>query len=527
MRRLSPLLGACILTSASVCFGLTPNAPSRGLRAGANHHLGDSGLQHAPHSETERMHAHLNYVRTLLGGRAAARPELAAKREELLGFLDEYIAKATTPQNLHLPWRTPVFIDDDGTVCAVGYLLMRSGYVALAQTVAKEHRYELLEDIAAVMPDVAAWVADSGFALEELASIQPGYTSAMENNWVVPDWSSMKDNEAQNDVSGLLVGNLMQGAWTRTNAANKVVGGGSLANGAGPWTSHYEDGKTLAEGSFANNLPQGAWRLYHPSGNLAGQGSFDKGLRSGDWSFFYDEKARVPIAEGGFTAGEVTGHWRHYDDNGALLATSDSVTPVAWRASFGGHLLDVRPGADGVHHWIHQGNIAGDYYRLDLFHDGSEPVYVRASRDGATYDSDGNKLEKVDGKWMATSCDWSRARLASARSGDVVTLDGYFYKDGWQDRPCDGAPTPIGASRSRHIDAMLASERVVRAQSADFVRRLALGESTVEDAAESGLARRDLAKVLASSMTWYIEFPHVDGLFLELAKTLPGYGTTR
>lgn len=92
---------------------------------------------------------------------------------------------------------------------------------------------------------------------------------------------------------------------------------------------------------------------------------------------------------------------------------------------------------------------------------------------------------------------------------------------------CDGAPTPIGASRSRHIDAMLASERVVRAQSADFVRRLALGESTVEDAAESGLARRDLAKVLASSMTWYIEFPHVDGLFLELAKTLPGYGTAR
>jgi len=117
--------------------------------------------------------------------------------------------------------------------------------------------------------------------------------------------------------------------------------------------------------------------------------------------------------------------------------------------------------------------------------------------------------------------------LIKLQVGDVVTLDGYFYKDGWQDRPCDGAPTPIGASRSRHIDAMLASERVVRAQSADFVRRLALGESTVEDAAESGLARRDLAKVLASSMTWYIEFPHVDGLFLELAKTLPGYGTTR
>ncbi len=524
MRRLTSVLVAVFLTSSKVCFGLTPNAPIAGLREGANHHLGDVGLQHATNDEKERMHAHLTYVRALLGGRPATRPELATQRQSTLGFLDEYIAKGSTPQNLHLPWRTPVFIDDDGTVCAVGYLIERSGGKALAETIAKEHRYDLLEDIAAEMPEVRAWVADSGFTLEELASIQPGYSSAMQANWVVPNWGSMTNNEAQTNVTGTLVGSLMQGAWTRTDAENKAVGSGTLVDGGGKWTSVYEDGKALAEGSLMNNLPQGAWRFYHPSGNLAGQGSFDKGLRSGAWSFFYDSKTRVPIAEGGFTAGEVTGHWRHYDDKGALLATSDSVTPVSWRYSFGGHLLDVRPGADGVHHWIHQGNIAGDFHRLDLFHDGSEPIYVRASRDGATYDSNGNKLEKVNSVWTATSCHWSHARLASARAGDVVTLDGYFFKDGWQDKPCDGAPQPIGASRSRHLEAMLASERVVRAQSADFVRRLALGETTLEDADDaSRLERSDLAKVLAGSMTWYIEFPHVDGLFLALAKTLPGY----
>lgn len=68
-----------------------------------------------------------------------------------LGYLDDYIAHGVTPTNAHLPWRTAVFIDDAGAICAVGYLIERSAGRALAERIAAEHRYDFLEDIAAAI----------------------------------------------------------------------------------------------------------------------------------------------------------------------------------------------------------------------------------------------------------------------------------------------------------------------------------------------------------------------------------------
>jgi hypothetical protein len=36
---------------------------------------------------------------------------------------------------------------------------------------------------------------------------------------------------------------------------------------------------------------------------------------------------------------------------------------------------------------------------------------------------------------------------------------------------------------------------------------------------------RDQAKLLAAHMTWYVEWPHVDGRFIQVFATLAGYGT--
>ena len=99
-------------------------------------------------------------------------------RQKLLAYLDAYIAHGTTPDNEHLPWRTPVFIDDAGTICAVG----TSGH-ALAEKIASTHRYSFIEDIATDMPEVQAWVAQSGFTLDELGQIQPGYMGPEAVQW--------------------------------------------------------------------------------------------------------------------------------------------------------------------------------------------------------------------------------------------------------------------------------------------------------------------------------------------------------
>jgi hypothetical protein len=121
-----------VLAVGSLAWGLPPKARGRGFREGANHHLGDDSflarfgrLPDGRDSEALRMRTHLEYVRSWLAGRPATSPALAARRAELLGYLTDYIAKGTTPVNRVAPWRGPVFIDEFGQICAVGYLIAR------------------------------------------------------------------------------------------------------------------------------------------------------------------------------------------------------------------------------------------------------------------------------------------------------------------------------------------------------------------------------------------------------------------
>src|SRR5690242_1329299 len=129
LRQLVPVL--TLLTTAA-------SAEPAIHRDGANHHLGDDsfvatvGRTPTDHDgEHLRMQLHLKYVRGLLADAPPTRPDLAERRAELLGYLDEYIAKGITPHNTYLPYRNPVFIDRDHHICAVGYLIERSAGRAL------------------------------------------------------------------------------------------------------------------------------------------------------------------------------------------------------------------------------------------------------------------------------------------------------------------------------------------------------------------------------------------------------------
>jgi hypothetical protein len=316
----------------------------------------------------------------------------------------------------------------------------------------------------------------------------------------------------------------MTGVWKKWNRGAKLVGEGTLADGSGTWTSRYPNGRTMAEGAFAANEPEGEWRFYHASGNLAAVGRFENGVRAGAWRFFYDTKDETPIAEGSFAGAAIAGRWHHFDARGRLLATSDDATASAWGGNFGHYLLDIVPGRDGVHHWVHQGDIGGDHHRLDMLSDGSEPVFVKFEN-GESYDADGQKLAKIDGAWTSSDCHWNATRKKVAHAFDLVTLHALTSRDRYGDKPetCD-APQPVGAARAAHLDAMFASIVAVRAKSPAFVRKLALGEANVADVSdESRAVADDLGKVLAANMTWYVEWPHVDGRFLAVFATLPGY----
>jgi hypothetical protein len=100
----------------------------------------------------------------------------------------------------------------------------------------------------------------------------------------------------------------------------------------------------------------------------------------------------------------------------------------------------------------------------------------------------------------------------------------------------------LAPARAKLIDTMLASVRAVRAQTPDFMRKVALGEETVADATDPDAAAPedqqaadllgrgqvdDLSKVLAANMTWFIEWPHIDGRFTDVYASLAGYTRSR
>ena len=126
-------------------------------------------------SEAARIAEHLHRVADRLAARIA--PSLAEgphqRRLALLDTLQAYADRGRFPQNLTVRGRTPVFVDDQGTACAVGQLMIGSGHAALAERIHREMNLAYIHAI--TLPEVAVWARDHGFTIDELAWIQPTY----------------------------------------------------------------------------------------------------------------------------------------------------------------------------------------------------------------------------------------------------------------------------------------------------------------------------------------------------------------
>jgi antitoxin component YwqK of YwqJK toxin-antitoxin module len=539
---------AALAAMTATAAALPPGEHGRGFRDGANHHLGDDSFvartgraPGAGDTEKVRMHEHLVYVRDRLAARPASRPELTARRGELLGYLGDYIAAGITPVNTYVPWRSPVFIDATGHICAVGYLIERSVGRDVAERVARAHRTDFLEDIAAAMPEVRAWVASSGFSLVELASIQPGYEGPDVSFLDGFDTKSVKDGAFTKTHNGITVTGAfakkkMTGTWTVTDASKKVLGTGTFKDGAGAWRGNYPAGGKLAEGFYADNRAVGPWKFYHPSGKLAAEGTFSKkGLRDGAWRFYYDSAAQTTISSGAFSNGFLTGAWKHFDAAGKPLATATHA-PKRSTADYynDGLFLSVTPGKDGITHEMH-GGIPADGYRLDGYYVGDDRLFVR--EDGTTYDGEGNRLSLDKGVWHAADCKWSAKRKRAAAAGDLVTVSILLLgerNDSEHAHEKCGKPAPVAAARAKKLDAFVKATSNVRTPTPAFVKAHmtvpADADAADADEVAATLPKRnsdDLAVVLASHMTWYMEWPHVDGAFRGAFDTMPGYNRER
>ncbi len=96
-----------------------------------------------------------------------------SNRAKLLNELHGYWQQGVFPVNDYLPYKNPVFIDRIGTHCAVGYLMLQSGNDELAQAINTNEKFAFVHEIKT--EGVKEWADENGFAIDELAWIQPGY----------------------------------------------------------------------------------------------------------------------------------------------------------------------------------------------------------------------------------------------------------------------------------------------------------------------------------------------------------------
>ncbi|MBP6335335.1 MAG: T9SS type A sorting domain-containing protein [Bacteroidia bacterium] len=101
--------------------------------------------------------------------------EQKAKRLECLNFLHEYKLNGVFPKNTFHKEPTPYFIDIFGTACAVGQLIIKSGYESFAKQVSVENNYAYIKELNKLYPGLQTWADVHGFTLSELAWIQPAY----------------------------------------------------------------------------------------------------------------------------------------------------------------------------------------------------------------------------------------------------------------------------------------------------------------------------------------------------------------
>jgi len=126
-------------------------------------------------SEAERIQTHLLYVIQTLRNRNVLHlsPIQQDTRKNLLNALEQYAQEAIFPINTQHDARIPYFIDDFGTACAVGHMIIESGHRDLALKVQEEQNNAYIREMQ--FPELLAWANQHGFSTDELAWVQPGY----------------------------------------------------------------------------------------------------------------------------------------------------------------------------------------------------------------------------------------------------------------------------------------------------------------------------------------------------------------
>ncbi|MBI1194097.1 MAG: hypothetical protein GC205_13140 [Bacteroidetes bacterium] len=201
--------------------------------------LGDQSFEtkfgYLPDEQTDntlRIRTHLEYAENLLRQKDVSHLsiELQTKRKEALDLLHTYWTNGEYPRNYDFAdQRKPCFIDKDGTICAVGYLLEQTTSRELAEQIIDQYKYSEL--LAMNDERIDDWALSNGLTKLECAMIQPAYgrEPIITYNYITPEYgisSSLLSgmNLSLNTINALQIGN------EQGSIAVPVIG---LTSGAG------------------------------------------------------------------------------------------------------------------------------------------------------------------------------------------------------------------------------------------------------------------------------------------------------
>ena len=125
-------------------------------------------------------------------------------RSRRLGALDRYRKARAFPKNRSFPGlMVPIFVDHEGTHCAMGQLIAEAGGADLVGHVRETRNYARIAQMADI-PELLDWLERNGLTAAEAAMIQPSYcdtaaaclcstqaATILEGSVIVPDTSVM------------------------------------------------------------------------------------------------------------------------------------------------------------------------------------------------------------------------------------------------------------------------------------------------------------------------------------------------
>ena len=133
-------------------------------------------VESARSAEVTRLQRHFDSVDIELRSRDVSGLTSAqqTRRVHLTRWLREYRNAATFPKNDRFDTPAPFFRDATGTLCAMAYLIDRSGRRDIVDKVAATRNNAYIRELADD-PALIAWLDSSGLTVPEAARIQPTY----------------------------------------------------------------------------------------------------------------------------------------------------------------------------------------------------------------------------------------------------------------------------------------------------------------------------------------------------------------